>query len=150
MRELTEEQYARRIDRLYELVFKQRMIDLLENWKRVLREEGYTVHGPYDLSDSEYNWYITVEGKGLPELVDVTIEMPESVDYEGNTSGAAFGIDIVAEGGRIIGGYTPHNFTEKLWVPVNAPRELSERLALVEQADIQGGVDLLDEYRLAA
>lgn len=150
MRELTQEQYSRRIDHLYEVVFKERMVHLLETWARVLVEEGYTVSGPHDLTDSEYRWYIWVDGRELPEAIDVSIEMSESLEYEGSTDGASFGLNIVAYGGRIIGVLTPYNYTPECWVPVNQPRALSDRLALIEGADIQDGVSLIDEYRRVA
>lgn len=146
-RELTEEQYARRIDRLYDLVFRQRMVDLLQEWKHALTVNDYTVSGPHDMTGDEYCWYLAVEGNGLGEPVDVSLEFSESASYGDGTEGAAFGIEIVAHSGRIIGGMQPFNYTDECWVPVNRPRELSDRLAMIEQADVGDGIALIDDFR---
>ena len=130
--ELTEKQYANRVDRIYERVLRQRIIDLLGGIRDDFTGNGYTADGPHDLSDDEYRWYIVVSGNGLSEDIDISVEVSESLNYEGTTDGINVGMSLTTYEGRIVGELQPYNFTPEVWT--NDLHEISERMAILEGA----------------
>lgn len=64
--------------------------------------------------------------------VDFTVTLLEEVAREGEGKGVAWSIDAVEEGGRIMAGCTPHNYTARLWVAVDSP-EVEERFQAFEE-----------------
>lgn len=147
---LTPEQYEARLDQLYERVLKTRIIETLESLTHDFREAGYTTEGPFDLTDDEYRWYIVVDGNGLPEPVDVTLEVTESTSYGDGTEGINIGLSIVAEGGLILGGLAPYNYSPEVWADVRDEDAIIYRMQLIETAatfDAPHIVALVDEYK---
>lgn len=153
--ELTREQYAAQIEALYEsavndaaLTVRERMTEALRTLGAAFTDAGYELQTPepYDLSSDDYRWAITVHGNGLSEPVDVSITLAESADYDGTTDGVNFALDIVAEGGRLLGGLTPFNYTPDVWAALDDPAEIDYRLAIIEQADPASAVALVNEY----
>ena len=130
--ELTEKQYANHVDRIYERVLRQRIIDLLGGIRDDFTDNGYTADGPHDLSDDEYRWYIVVSGNGLTEDIDITVEVSESLGYAGTTDGINVGMSLTTYEGRIVGELQPYNFTPEVWT--NDLHEISERMAILEGA----------------
>lgn len=145
---LSDEAYAVAVELLYlGGGIRERMKAVLMRWQQAARDAGYESDGPHDLSDDCYRWYIVIEGNGLPEPVDVSIEIAESLEYEGGTEGVNFSIDIVAVGGEIIGGLTPHNYTPQVWVPITDREAVLARFAILEQAVESAGIELIDEWK---
>jgi len=143
---MTPEIYTSRVDRIYDRVLRERMVEYLTKLARVFTDAGYTVSGPHDLSCDDYEWYIAIEGNGLPEQVDASIEINESMQYEGSTDGLNVSLDIVAWGGRILGGLSPFNYTPQVWVPLTDLHGIVARMAMIEDADMTSAVALVDEY----
>lgn len=143
---MTEERYASRVERVYERVLRERMIACLRKLREAFEVAGYEVSGPFDLSDDCYRWYILVEGKGLAEAVDLTVELAESLGYEGTLAGVNVGLDIVAYGGAVLGGLCPYNYTDECWASLSDLHEVSRRMQIIEEADPLGAIALVDEY----
>lgn len=105
--QLTPEDYSERVERLYDRTLRARMEAALNVARDEFVADGYTVRGPYDLSDDTFRWAITVEDNGLREAIDVSIEIAESLAYEGETDGVNVGLSLVEYGGHIIGELNP-------------------------------------------
>jgi hypothetical protein len=141
---ISEDRFRKSVDRRHDEL-KDRMLVILGNLRDAFRADGYTASDPSDWSDEEYSYAVIVEGNGLPELVDVRLTMAESMTYGDGTEGVNFALDITGEGGRILGGMTPYNYSPDVWVPVRDSAAVSDRLALLEGADPDSAVDLVRE-----
>lgn len=144
--ELTPEDYAERVQRIYDRSLRAKMEAALNVARGKFVADGYTVRGPYDLSDDTFRWAITVEGNGLTEAIDVTIEIAESLAYDGSTDGVNVGLSLVEYGGRIVGDLTPYNYTPEVWVDIRDHAGIHERMRIIEGACI-GLSSYVTEYR---
>ena len=111
---------------------------LLETIAGILREEdGLEVEGPYDMSDDQWLWALSVRQSGL-DNVDVLVEMPRAAEYADDPEdGLSFGLNVVAEGGRMLGGFQPYNFTDRVWVRASEPYAVAGRWTELEGAALQ-------------
>jgi hypothetical protein len=95
-----------------------------------------------DMSDDEFGLSLYVRYSGM----DISLEfnlLEENV-RQGSGHGMAFGLTIEGDGGSIIGGMTPFNYTPGLWVYTKA--DLEERFKMFENSDPQAFVDLVLEW----
>lgn len=145
---MSEELYASRVERVYDRLLRARMIATLEKIAGQFRDAGYEVAGPYDLTDDQYRWYVTIEGNGLPELVDVSLELAESVQYGDGTDGVNLSLDVHSYNGELIGGLTPYNYTPDCWAPLRDVREVMRRAEIIEEAarDETAVVGLVEDW----
>lgn len=133
--------------------FGDRALKLLREIAELLTSEGFTlVHEPSEMFGDDYRWSMVVRRPDAPEaseddLVDLTVELAEADEYEGDDArgGINWGLDIVEYGGRILGGLTPFNYTDKCWVPMGHSGAVEERFAILEAADISD-IPSLCEY----
>lgn len=140
------ERYTERVNDIYMETYQSKMVSLLEKIMGAFeRYEHVKVEGPFDLSDDCYRWFIRVQfdvgtdrfvpnenfDNLVPEPVDITVEIAESVQYDGTLDGVNFGLNIVEEGGLILGGLTPYNYTDKVWVDVDNANALESRWNLL-------------------
>ncbi len=129
--------------------YRERIVAIMERIADVLREEGYLVGGPEFWDGDDYRWVLLVHVDGDSdklgdEDVDISFKLCESEEYDGTPGGVNFALDIVQVGGRIIGGLTPFNYTERCWVPRNDSEAVEERFRIMEQAD-EGDIPALIE-----
>ena len=59
----------------------------------------------------------------------MTLEIAESLEYEGTREGINFSVIIVQWGGRLIGEFAPFNYTPRVWVDLRDPGVVEERFA---------------------
>ena len=123
--------------------YRRRIMAILERIANVLREAGFEVEGPWDLSSDDYCWSLLADVNGMK--VDVSFKICESEQYDGEKGGVNFALDIVEEGGRIIGGLTPFNYSEQCWVSRKDKQAVEERFRILEQADEEEIPQLLKE-----
>jgi hypothetical protein len=126
--------------------YEQRILVLLTKIAETLREAGYTVDEPIDLSCDQYCWSLLVhgDGNGDEDTIDISFRICESEQYDGEEGGVNFMLDIVEWGGRILGGLTPFNYTSQCWVDRSDQEEVEERFAIFEQADPADIVPILE------
>lgn len=144
---MTPEEYTEQVEALYESELRERMKAALVPVTTAFREAGYTASDPWDGSGDDFRWYVTVEGNGLHERVDVSLELAESLSYGDDTAGVNLALDIVADGGRILGGLTPYNYTPNVWAPLDDRAEVLSRMEIIEQADTGATVALVDTFK---
>lgn len=108
-------------------------------------------------ASDDYSWDFLVHTKGKPEDgaeldqdadIDVTFKLCEAPEY-GDTDqpfGVNFAFDVVAVGGAILGGLTPYNYTSDCWVDRRNEEELAQRFQIMEDADPEGIVTLIQEH----
>lgn len=105
--------------------------------ERIAAELGY---GEVLESVDDYGYCLFVSPTDNPDdAIDVTYELGDSVDYEGEDEpqGVAPGIMIVRYGGEILGQIQPHNYTAACWVLLSersAQAEVEQRMDDIEDA----------------
>lgn len=62
------------------------------------------------------------------EPFDISFSICESTDYEGIEGGYTFRVDVVEDGGLILGEFSPYNYTEEVWC--KSLSTIKERFAL--------------------
>jgi len=131
--------------------YVKRIRAILNAIKASLVEAGFKVEGPHDMTADEYWWSLLVTyGPGENDKADVSFRFFESQEYDGSDEGINFGVDIVEFGGRILGGLTPYNYTPDVWVDPNDSEGIEERFRIIEQADPDDIVPLLEQAEVAA
>lgn len=130
-------------------VYGPKALALLNRLRAVMIEAGYECTEPVDMSTDNYVWNMLVTRPGDPQDngVDVSVEIAEQCDYEGEDSpwGINFGINLVHYGGRILGGLTPYNYTEFCWVDSTDPLAVEGRWAILDAADPYDSVPLIKQ-----
>lgn len=137
--EAVRERYDKRINDL--------LIDLVERLER----EGYVIGAPFTMHDDVFRW--TIDGHTSKrahadnddtQRFDLTFEVPEANVYgEDSFYGINFGINIVENGGAIIGGLSPYNFTDDIWVDARDDDAVEARFKLIEDADREEAVSVI-------
>jgi hypothetical protein len=108
-----------------------------------LQDEGlsnrYSVSEVDDWSDEDYSFAFSVNAieDDEPEI-DVRFTLASSNAYEGIDEGEeGWGVnilvDITGADGRIIGGFAPYNYTDKVWT--DDADELMERLGYMDESE---------------
>lgn len=118
--------------------YSARIRAILRKIAEALRSEGFEVEGPYYLGrqgNENPRWYLSVppdEEGG--ESVDISLDIAESERFDGTEGGVNFTIDIVEEGGRVLGGMAPYNYTDDVWVQRSDAKAVEARFALIEES----------------
>lgn len=117
------------IDKVVER-YHERAIKLL---KQIAQEvevsyPNLSVSGPVTLQDS---WSIIVRPKGADETIDITLQVCDSEECDGTENGVNFSISVVTEGGKILGGLTPYNYTDSVWVSRDDEEAVETRFNLL-------------------
>jgi hypothetical protein len=139
---MTTEQIARR--------YKRRICAVLNAIASAVQDAGYLVDDPCDLSsDDDHRFTFTVHrdndiNEFSPEDIDVSLEVCPSEEFDGETGGVNFSLNVVEVGGRILGGLTPFNYTPEVWVSRKDKQAIEERFSIFEQADPDGAVQLIE------
>lgn len=84
--------------------YDRRIMTLLGRWNKLLKGDIFT------MDDEEYTWVIDVNRE-----VGVTLTLTEERVREGVGKGLAFYLDIVGDGGSILGVFCPYNYSMDLW-----------------------------------
>jgi hypothetical protein len=142
--EQIKEKYAARIEKI------------LSNIREALVEDGWHVEEPWEMGgNDEYRWTMLVSATN-PHIdgtepdeddVDISLTILESEHNDGEENGVNFGVDVVTVGGSILGGMTPYNYTNRVWVARDQPEAIEERFTLVEDCDPAGIVHMLEDRK---
>ena len=85
----------------------------------------------------DYSWSMIVPRPDGNKL-DVSFELIDAHDASGDHEAGvrgALALNLVEEGGLIVGGLTPNNYGDDLWIPYRDAKQFDERLSLMERAD---------------
>lgn len=136
--------------------YESRILAVLNKIRTALTEAGWNVCEPFELDgDEEARWDMVARPPGISEEADrdevdydisftiCTEAAREGEPEEGGCGGIAFLVDFVHAGGRMVGGMSPGNYTEALWL--KDASEIEERFKLFEEADPTDAVDMMSE-----
>ena len=129
--------------------YQDRIVVIMRRIAKVLQDEGYHVEGPYFWDCDEYSWNLLVHLAGGADSVDeqdidIAFKIAESEEYDGTEGGVTFSLKITEVGGRILGGLTPFNYSDRCWVDRDDAEAIEGRFRIVEQAD-EGDIPALIE-----
>ena len=124
---------------------------LLEQVRTEALERGYQCDEPGEMSDDETRWsvYVIPAGSTYDDEngVDVTITILESEHRDGEENGLNFGLDVVGYQGEILGGMTPFNYTDRVWVQRDDEDAVEERWNIFQGAfDASPVIDSIEEH----
>lgn len=111
---------------------------------------GVACAEPVQMWDDNYRWGLATlneAGEVGEGSADFVLALIERRDHEGENApaGVAWGLDISGWGGTILGGLTPYNFTEDLWIDSADTEAVRARFVLLrDTAEAQTGDDWLD------
>jgi hypothetical protein len=139
--------YADNVDRIRER-YASRIIGILTVIQSHLRGAGFETDDPCEMSSDDYRWSLLVYRDGTPGNlsdadVDITLEIAESLQFEGTEDGINFSIHVVETGGRILGTLCPYNYTPDVWVDAGDSDAIEVRFKLVEDAHHESIVELI-------
>lgn len=147
---LSREDYTEVLDSLYQRTAPL-AIAALTAIGEVCKAAGMKVTEPVDLSVDTYEWNLSVYRSATDEGVDISLEIAESVEYDGEVEfGVNFGVTAVEYGGRVLAGFTPFNFTSDCWVDARDTDAVDARWALIDAADFTALPALLNPQGVAA
>lgn len=134
---------------LYEATVKRltpRVEALIESLREALSEAGYDPSMPDWMYGNFYGTFF-VSPKDGTEAVDVSFQFVDGrADADGDGDGeqgtVALSLDVTSEEGRMLGGMTPYNYSEDLWVDMTDDEAVDERMSLFEQASVESFVEL--------
>lgn len=130
--ELSEEEYSEATEKLAK-EYGPKALALLGSIAQRLREEGFVVGDPGDLSCDDFKWGMLLRICSKPEQdaddldMDISVELAESLAFEGSTNGVTFALDAGMVGGEVVTCFNPWNYTERCWVDVRDPAAIKER-----------------------
>lgn len=141
--------YDELADELAEKTYNAKMKHMLQEICEAAHRHGLSCSGVADWSDETHKWATTIYPKGrtMDQGVDVSVELAQSDKYGGEEGGANFSLDVVAYGGEIVGGLTPFNYTEDVWVPIEDPKAVKARWQIFDNGVHPDSViDVIRDY----
>lgn len=133
------------------------IMGLLRRVRDELRSEGFYVESqPGTMHSDDYSWALGVWRTALAYLakdwtnaIDITVKLNEAPTFGDDEAFDGFGmnwsLDIVETGGRILGGLSPYNYTDLVWVDARDEDAVSDRLQLLLDADVSAIPDLCED-----
>ncbi len=143
-------EYEERVEQIKD-AHEGAILRILEGMRKALVEAGFDACEPYEMSDSTYQWWMSVylagsDSEQHEDDIDIIFEISESLAYQGTLEGVNFSISVTTVGGEIIGGLTPYNYTEEVWVDVKDADGIRERFRIFEEADPASIVELIQDH----
>ncbi len=125
--------------------YNDRIVALLIRIRDAIRQVGLQCDDPEPMHDDRFWWCFCI-GRTKPWDASVELSIVEEGDFEDEEgTGITFRLAIVENGGRILGEFSPFNFTPQVWVDVADGDAVEERFALFESLDPIEIADLLAE-----
>lgn len=85
-------------------------------------------------------------GFNYDKSVDIMFEISESRSYDDEMiDGINFGIQITENGGAMLGGLQPFNYTDQCWVHASDATAVEERFGVMEAADVDNIPNLIKD-----
>lgn len=128
--------------------YTNRIEKILNELKKAIEEELDLNVSELDFWDCDgYSWRLYIELDNEQDAgIDVSFQILESTSYDGSEDGINFSIEAVSVEGRMIGGCTPFNYTDDVWVSLEDENGIEERFRLMEELHPSDMVHLIGEF----
>lgn len=124
--------------------YEPRILALMNQVRELIEAETpYSVSEPFEMPADEWRWDMVITVPGM-EDVGYSFTILESEVNDGEENGVSFEVNAVAEGGQMLGGMCPGNYSDDLWVPRGDEEAVEERFKLFEDVDQASILDLLE------
>jgi hypothetical protein len=102
---------------------------------------GMKTDEPVDMSGDDYSWSLQAwrpNSTADEDRIDISVEIAEALAYgdEDQPYGVNFSLSIVEWGGLILGGLSPYNYTDEVWVDARDADAVAARWQILERADM--------------
>jgi len=114
--------------------YSDRILAILARIRDALRGAGLQCDDPEAMHCDRFEWSLGV-GPTKPRDGVVNFSITEEPDYEGEGTGITFHLTILEDGGRVLGVFSPFNFTPDVWIDVADADAIEDRFALFEGLD---------------
>lgn len=137
---LAEDQYIALSEQVKDR-YESRITAYLDRTAKLFREQGWAAGPVIDLCADEWEWAILVNPDPTADLTNdrrtiaIEFEIAESLQYDGETTGVSFKIDLSGMGGWVIGGLAPYNYTDECWVAIDDEDAVETRFSICEDSD---------------
>lgn len=139
---MSEKRRQKIIETVYD-EYQERIAVLLSQLRAALQDAGYLVGAPVEEADEEYRWYMAVDGDNLEAMIQFTI-LEEAVHEGGHPPGINFSMEIIGEGARVLGQWTPYNYTDRCWVDARDRDAVEQRWEYFSTIDLSGAVEIIN------
>lgn len=114
--------------------YNNRILAVLARIRDAIREAGFQCSDPEPMHHDRFEWSFGA-GRTKPGDAFVNFAIAEKPDYEGEGTGITFHLTILEDGGRVLGVFSPFNFTSAAWIDVTDGDAIEDRFALFETLD---------------
>jgi hypothetical protein len=126
--------------------------------KDALNEAGFVATEPVDISGDSFMWSLDVTTEAEADTaqlmlipgeesehrsIDVQFEIVESEEYDGIENGVNFALNVTRWGGQMVGGLTPYNYSDGVWVDRANEAQVERRFKILEGSDTHSLVTLI-------
>lgn len=116
--------------------YEDRIKAFLERCRVPLTEAGWQPGEVIEMFGDDWRWeFELLRSSEEPVGFDLTIAEAKSYGDD-PPNGINFSLSIVEYGGRILGGMTPFNYTDAVWVDARDAEAVEERWQYFEDADL--------------
>ena len=122
--------------------YSDRILAILARIRDAVRKAGLQCDNPEPTHGDRFEWSFGV-GRTKPRDAFVNLSISEEPDYEGEGTGITFHLTILENGGRVLGEFSPFNFTPAVWIDVADDDAVEGRFALFESLDPAETAELL-------
>lgn len=133
--------------------YEDRLKNVLTHIKTELERFSWFCSKIYELEDGTYAIgvsrdasHLTRDGDPDEQDVEIIARLMNSKQWDGTRGGLSFNVDVTSFGGESVGGLTPFNWTEDVWVPAIDEDKVEARMQLIEKADPYSMVKLLQKW----
>lgn len=138
------DEYRNELIELVKARYEERIQAILKKAAEVCAEEGIVCDKVFAFDGDEYSWVLPTwrsqhdkDTDNNNNRVDIQFEIAEAKAYNDDPlDGINFALNITEWGGRMLGGMTPHNYTDQCWVPAHVDKAVNDRFLLIEEADL--------------
>lgn len=138
--------------------YEARIITILNAIAEACERDGLYPGLPYDMFNGSgmgtYTWWLIVnrdvagvESGENDNSADVSFNILESTYHGYEFQGINFSVDIVDNGGAILGGACPGNYSDDLWVPIDDAAAIEERFKILERMDTDSVPGLIGKVK---
>lgn len=113
--------------------YEPKALALLNQIRGICRAAGLSASEPIlGITDPEYRWEMAIEH------VACVLTLNEEREHEGNDGwGVNWSLELIGDEGIIIGGVTPSNYTEDVWVFGRDIDAVDARFKVIEETNIE-------------
>lgn len=130
--------------------YSNRIEKILNELKKELEEEfDYPISGPDFWDCDDYRWSLFIEldqDENKHDGIDIAFQICDSTEYDGSEDGINFSIEAVHTSGRMLGGCTPFNYSNEVWVSLNDEDGIEKRFRLMEELCPLDMVHLIGDF----